>query len=46
MDFDLDNLSFDGLDEAEARNKERQDEANKEAASIEVDNDCGDGCKI
>lgn len=46
MDIDLNNLSFAGLEEAEARNNERQEEANKEAASIEVDNDCGDGCKI
>lgn len=45
MDFDLDDLNLDGLDEAEARNKERQDEANKEAAAIGDEADC-DGCKI
>ncbi|QZA70505.1 hypothetical protein AH04_15 [Erwinia phage AH04] len=45
MDFDLDDLAFDGLDEAEARNKERQDEANKEAAAIGDEADC-EGCKI
>lgn len=45
MDFDLDDLNLDGLDEAEARNKERQDEANKEAAAIGDETDC-DGCKI
>lgn len=45
MDFDLDNLSFDGLEEAEVRNKERQDVANKEAASLGDEADC-EGCKI
>jgi hypothetical protein len=45
MDFDLDDISFDGLDEAEARNKERQDVANKEAALIGDEADC-EGCKI
>lgn len=45
MDFDLDDLSFDGLDEAEARNKGRQEEADKEAAAIGDDTDC-EGCKI
>jgi len=45
MDFDLDNLSFDGLEEAEARNKERQDVANEEAASLGDEADC-EGCKI
>lgn len=45
MDFDLDDLNLDGLDEAEARNQERQAEANKEAAAVDDDADC-DGCKI
>lgn len=45
MDFDLDNLPFDNLEEAEARNKERLEEADKEAATIGDDADC-EGCKI
>jgi hypothetical protein len=45
MDFDLDDLNLAGLDEAEARNQERQDEANKEAAAIGDEADC-EGCKI
>lgn len=45
MDFDLNDLNIDGLDEAEARNKERLDDADKEAAAIDDDADC-DGCKI
>lgn len=45
MDFDLDNLNLEGLEEAEARNKERQEEADKEAASLGDEADC-EGCKI
>lgn len=45
MDFDLDDLNLEGLDEAEARNQERQDEANKQASALSDDADC-DGCKI
>lgn len=45
MDFNLDDLDLDGLDEAEARNQERQNEANKQAAALDDDTDC-DGCKI
>lgn len=45
MDFNLDDLNLDGLDETEARNQERQDEANKQAAGLSDDADC-EGCKI
>lgn len=45
MDFNLDDLSFEGLEEAEARNNERQEAATKEAASLDADTDC-EGCKI
>lgn len=45
MDFDLDNLALDGLDEAEARNNERQAEADAAAAAIGDEADC-EGCKI
>lgn len=45
MDFNLEDLNIDGLDEAEVRNKERQDLANEEAASLGDEADC-EGCKI
>jgi len=47
MEIDLDNLVFSGLDEAEERNAERLEEADKKAQAIVVpDDDCGDACKI
>ncbi|NWC61683.1 MULTISPECIES: hypothetical protein [Cedecea] len=46
MEIDLDNLVFSGLDEAEARNAERQEDADKKAQSVVADDDCGDACKI
>lgn len=45
MEIDLDNLVFSGLDEAEERNAERLEEADK-AQAIVADDDCGDACKI
>ncbi|AEW73322.1 hypothetical protein EcWSU1_01884 [Enterobacter ludwigii] len=46
MEIDLENLVFNGLDEAEERNAERLDDADKKAQSIIADDDCGDACKI
>ncbi|RNN28017.1 hypothetical protein C4Y91_009425 [Klebsiella pneumoniae subsp. pneumoniae] len=46
MEIDLDNLVFSGLDEAEERNAERLEEADKKAQAIVADDDCGDACKI
>lgn len=46
MEIDLDNLVFNGLDEAEERNAERLEDAHKKAEAIIADNDCGDACKI
>ncbi|MUZ24516.1 hypothetical protein GLN41_23320, partial [Shigella flexneri] len=34
------------LDEAEERNAERLDDADKKAQAIIADDDCGDACKI
>ncbi len=45
MEIDLDNLVFSGLDEAEERNAERLEEADKKAQAIVADDDCGDACK-
>ena len=41
MEIDLDNLVFNGLDEAEERNAERLDDADKKAQAIVADDDCG-----
>ena len=46
MDLALDNLVLNGLDEAEERNAERLDDADKKAQAIVADDDCGDACKI
>ena len=46
MEIDLDNLEFAGLDEAQERNAERLDDADKKAQAIVADDDCGDACKI
>ncbi|CZV15522.1 Uncharacterised protein [Enterobacter hormaechei] len=46
MEIDLDNLVFNGLDEAEEHNAERLDDADKKAQAIVADDDCGDACKI
>ena len=46
MEIDLDNLVFNGLDEAEERKAERLDDADKKAQAIIADDDCGDACKI
>lgn len=46
MEIDLDNLVFNGLDEAEESNAERLDDADKKAQAIIADDDCGDACKI
>lgn len=46
MEIDLDNLVFDGLDEAQTRNVERLEDADKKAESVIADDDCGDACKI
>jgi hypothetical protein len=34
------------FDEVEKRVQKNMDDATAEAAAVEVDNDCGDGCKI
>lgn len=45
--MDLDKFfSETDFEASESANKQRQDELNKEASEVEVDNDCGDGCKI
>ncbi len=44
--FDPDNLNFGDLEDAQARNEERMEEATKEAAAIIPDNDCKDGCAV
>lgn len=46
MDIDLDNLVFDGLEEAQERNAERLEDADKQAQALVADDDCGDACKI
>ena len=46
MEIDLDNLVFNGLDEAEEGSAERLDDADKKAQAIVADDDCGDACKI
>lgn len=46
MEIDLDNLVFDGLEEAQERNAEGLDDADKKAQAIIADDDCGDACKI
>ncbi|ABV12815.1 hypothetical protein ACFXK6_001256 [Citrobacter koseri] len=46
MDIDLDNLVFDGLEEAQERNAERLEDADKKAQAVIADDDCGDACKI
>jgi hypothetical protein len=46
LNAELDNLVFDGLEEAQERNAERLEDADKKAQDIIADNDCGDACKI
>ncbi|HFZ8996072.1 TPA: hypothetical protein ACIPUI_003235 [Citrobacter freundii] len=46
MDIDLNNLVFEGLEEAQERNAERLDDADKKAEAVIADDDCGDACKI
>jgi len=46
MDIDLDNLVFNGVDEAEERNAERLEDAGKKAQAVVADDDCGAACKI
>ena len=46
MEIDLDNLVFSGLEEAQERNAERHEEADKKAQAVVADDDCGDACKI
>ncbi|KFC11290.1 hypothetical protein GTGU_00455 [Trabulsiella guamensis ATCC 49490] len=46
MEIDLDKLVFSGLEEAEERNAERLEDADKKAQEIIADDDCGDACKI
>lgn len=46
MEIDLDNLVFNGLEEAQERNAERLENADNKARSVEADDDCGDACKI
>ena len=46
MDIDLDNLVFDGLEDAQERNAERVEDADKKAQAVIADDDCGDACKI
>ena len=40
------NTGYDGLEEAQERNAERLDDADKKAQAIVADDDCGDACKI
>ena len=46
MDIDLNNLVFGGLEEAQERNAERLEDADKKAQAVIADDDCGDACKI
>ena len=46
MEIDLDNLVFNGLEEAQERNAERLDDADKKAESVIADDDCGDACAV
>ncbi|HEM6833697.1 hypothetical protein [Citrobacter koseri] len=46
MDIDLDNLVFDGLEEAQERNTERLEDTDKKVQAVIADDDCGDACKI
>ncbi|WP_218013513.1 hypothetical protein, partial [Priestia aryabhattai] len=46
MEIDLDNLVFNGLEEAQERNAERLEDADKKAQAVVADDDCGDACKI
>ena len=46
MEIDLDNLVFSGLEEAQERNAERLEDADKKAEAIVADDDCGDACEI
>ena len=46
MEIDLDNLVFSGLEEAQERNAERLEDADKKDEAIVADDDCGDACKI
>ena len=46
MEIDLDNLVFSGLEEAQERNAERLEEADKKAQAVVADDDCGDACKV
>lgn len=46
MEIDLDSTVFSGTDEAEERNAERLEEADKKPEAIVADDDCGDACKI
>lgn len=45
MEIDLDNLVFSGLEEAQERNAERLEDADKKAQAIIADDDCGDPVK-
>jgi hypothetical protein len=45
MEIDLDNLVFSGLEEAQERNAERLEEADKKAQAVVADDDCGDACR-
>ena len=44
MEIDLDNLVFSGLEEAQERNAERLEDADKKAEAIVANDDCGDAC--
>ena len=46
MEIDLDNLVSSGLEEAQERNAERLEEADKKAQAVVADDDCGNACKI
>ena len=45
MEIDLDNLVFNGLEEAQERNAERLEDADKKAQAIVADDACVDACK-
>lgn len=46
MEIDLENLVFNGLEEAQERNAERLEDADKKAQAVVADDNCGDACKI
>ncbi|VTO24064.1 Uncharacterised protein [Klebsiella variicola] len=46
MEIDLDNLVFNGLDEAGRTQRGASGRSGQKAQAIVADDDCGDACKI